>query len=240
MADKTQEKPSEKAAEKKPAKEVIKKGDFIEIDYIGSLDSDGTIFDTTDEGVAKKEGFYSKGQKYGPVVICVGQHNIVKGIDTNLEGKETGTEYIIDIPPEDGFGKKDVKRIQLISTTKFLKQQIQPQPGLQVTIDGMMGVIKNVSGGRTLVDFNHPLASRDLKYKIRVNRIVKDDSEKLSSLLSIMINMPKSDIRSVSISQGKAVVKTEKKMNLPKELVSMISTKANELIPAVKELEFEG
>ncbi|PIN86947.1 hypothetical protein COV19_02000 [Candidatus Woesearchaeota archaeon CG10_big_fil_rev_8_21_14_0_10_44_13] len=221
-----------------PKKEKIKKGDFIEIDYIGSLKSDGTIFDTTDKGVSKKEGFYNEGQEYGPAIICVGEHNIVKGIDKELEGKETKTEYLIDISPEEGFGRKSAKLIQLVSTSKFLKQNINPMPGLQVNIDGNLGTIKSVSGGRTLVDFNHPLSSHELKYKIRVNRIVHDDKEKLRSLLAIQLSMKKNDIEVSEIKEGKAAVKTRKKLNMPKEITEILSKKANELIPSVKTLEF--
>jgi len=91
---------TEKPAEKKEAtpspKQTIKKGDFIEIDYIGQLKEDQTIFDTTDAGVAKKEGFFSEDHEYGPAIICVGENNIVKGIDKELEGKQTKTEYVLD------------------------------------------------------------------------------------------------------------------------------------------------
>ncbi|MFO8015842.1 MAG: peptidylprolyl isomerase [Candidatus Woesearchaeota archaeon] len=222
----------------KEAKEKIKKGDFIEIDYIGQLKSDGTIFDTTDEGVARKEGFYNEDQQYGPAVICVGQHQIVKGIDSRLEGKETGTEYVLDIPPEEGFGKKDGKLIQLVPTSKFLKQNIQPQPGLQVNIDGSLATIKSVSGGRTLVDFNHPLSSQDIRYKIRPNRIVRDDKEKLKSLLNLQLNIQEKSIEGIDISDGKAVVRTKQKLNLPKEVIDAISKNAAELIPSIKGLEF--
>lgn len=236
-----QTKPAEKKTEAKPPKkEKIKKGDFIEIDYIGQLKNDKTIFDTTDAGVAKKEGFFNEKQRYGPAIICVGQHNIVKGIDTQLEGKQTKTEYMLDISPEEGFGKKDAKLIQLISTSKFLKQNINPMPGLQVNIDGMLGTIKSVSGGRTLVDFNHPLSSQELTYKIRVNRIVKDDEEKLKALLHLQMNLPEKDIEIKEIKDGKAVVKTQQRLNLPKELNDAISKKVNELIPGIKDVVFQG
>lgn len=235
---------AKKTEAKQPAneikKEIIKKGDFIEIDYIGALKSDGKIFDTTDEGVAKKEGFYSKGTKYGPAVICVGESNIVKGIDRQLEGKETGTEYVLDIKPEEGFGKKDAKLIQLISTSKFLKQKINPVPGLQLNIDGMMGTIKNVSGGRTLVDFNHPLSGQDIVYKIRVNRIVKDDKIKLRAMLNLGLGLPEDSIEIAEITDGKAVVKTKQKLDLPKELLDALTKKANSMISGVKELEFRA
>jgi len=232
----TKEMPEKKESPKE-AKETIKNGDFIEIEYIGSLE-DGTIFDTTDEGVAKKNNLYNKNSEYGPAIICIGQRNIIKGIDDQLEGKQTRTEYDLKINPEDGFGKKNAKLIQLVSTSKFLKQNINPMPGLQVNIDNNFGIIKNVSGGRALVDFNHPLAGQNLIYKIRVRKLVHDDSEKLKALLSMQLGMPKKDFE-ITIADKKASVKTKKKIEMPPELGKQFSKGISSLIPSVQEVEFQ-
>src|SRR3989338_7882631 len=149
--------------------EPIKKYDFVEIEYTGKLREDGAIFDTTDEKVAKEHNLHSHSD-YGPVVICVGEEQLLKGIDKSLEGKGIGDEYDADIRPEDAFGSKDARLIQLIPTNKFKQQKIQPMQGMQLNIDGMLGIVKTVSGGRTLVDFNHPLAGKELSYKIKINR----------------------------------------------------------------------
>ena len=149
--------------------EKVSKKDFIEIEYTGKLKEDNIVFDTTDEKVAKENNLETH-SGYEPVIICVGQEQLLKGIDKNLEGKDIGKEYDIEIKPEDAFGNKNAKLIQLIPTAKFKKQNIQPMPGIQLNIDGMVGTIKTVSGGRTLVDFNHPLAGKELLYKIKINK----------------------------------------------------------------------
>ena len=89
---------------------------------------------------------------------------------------------------EDAFGRKDTKLIQLIPTSKFRQQNIQPFPGLQLNIDGMFGTVKTVSGGRCLVDFNHPLSGKDLVYEVKLTRIVHDSKEKLAALLKIYLH----------------------------------------------------
>ena len=152
--------------------EPIKKHDFVEIEYTGKLKEDNIIFDTTDEKTAKENNLHSN-TDYGPVIICVGEEQILKGLDKNIEGKEIGKEYNVDIKPEDAFGSKNAKLIQLIPTSKFKQQKIQPMPGMQLNIDGVVGTVKTVSGGRTLVDFNHPLAGKELLYKIPVYQTVK-------------------------------------------------------------------
>ena len=42
----------------------------------------------------------------GPVVICIGQNHVVKGLDQAIEGKEPG-KHTIELSAENAFGKKD-------------------------------------------------------------------------------------------------------------------------------------
>ena len=138
------------------------------------------VFDTTDPEVAKKSGL-DKNVK--PVIICLGKNVILPGLEAALVGKEIGKDYSIELEPENAFGKKDTKKIELIPTAKFKKEGMQPQPGMQVNIDGQLAVIKRVSGGRTLVDFNHPLAGITVTYDIKIVREVSEPGEKLSAFI---------------------------------------------------------
>jgi len=211
----------------------IKKKDFIEVEYTGKLKEDNLVFDTTNENLAKQSGIHGENMQYGPIVICVGEKQLLPGLDQELEGKETEKEYKIELSPENAFGKKDAKLIQLIQTSKFHKQNIQPMPGLQVNIDGVMGMIKTVSGGRTLVDFNHPLSGKDIVYDIKINKIVTDNKKKLESFLNISLNQEvKAEIKE---DKAKITVKTE----IPKEAQEQLNKKVSELIPSIKKLEFE-
>jgi len=216
--------------------EKIKKGDFVEIEYTGTIKDSNIIFDTTNEDIAKKEGFFSEKHRYGPVIVCIGQNQLLKGLDNFMEGKDVGAEYEVLVMPEDGFGKKDAKNMKLVPTKIFTKQKINPMPGLPVNIDGIYGVIITVAGGRTIVDFNHPLAGKELIYKCKANKIIKDSSEKLSSFLTSEFGLKKEDFE-ISIKEGKAVVKTEK-LNLPEEIKKLIEKKVSEIIPEIKSLEF--
>ena len=211
--------------------EPIKKHDFIQIEYTGKLKEDNLIFDTTDEKVAKENNLETHGSE--PVIICVGEQQLLKGIDKNLVGKDIGKEYDINISPEDAFGNKNAKLIQLIPTSKFKQQNIQPMPVLQLNLDGMVGTIKTVSGGRTLVDFNHPLSGKDLIYKIKIIRKITDDKEKLIGFLKISLGTKDID---AEINDNKAKVKIKKE--IPKEAEERLKNRILELIPAIKVIEF--
>tara|TARA_Y100000031_G_scaffold92094_1_gene101143 strand:- start:1553 stop:2212 length:660 start_codon:yes stop_codon:yes gene_type:complete len=209
----------------------ISKKDFIEIEYTGKIKEDNIIFDTTDEKVAKENDLH--GHDFSPQVICVGEEQALPGIDKNIEGKEIGKEYDIEIKPEDAFGNKNAKLIQLVPTNKFKQQNIQPMPGLQINIDGMVGIVKTVSGGRTLVDFNHPLAGKDLLYKIKINKKVEDDKEKLDGYVKLSLGM-KDFNAEIRENNAKISLKTE----IPEEAKEKLSKKITELIPNIKKAEF--
>jgi FKBP-type peptidyl-prolyl cis-trans isomerase SlyD len=211
--------------------EPIKKRDFVEIEYTGKLKEGDVVFDTTDEKIAKENNLH--GHDYGPVVICVGEQQLLKGLDKNLEGKDIGKEYNVEIKPEDAFGKKNAKLIQLIPTNKFKQQKIQPMPGMQINIDGMLGTIKTVSGGRTLVDFNHPLAGKELLYKIKINKRIIDDKEKLAGYLKLSLGTK--DIEA-EITNGNAKIILKKE--IPKEAQETLNKKITVLIPNIKKIEF--
>ena len=215
----------------------MKKGDFVELEYTGKVKEMDLIFDTTSEKEAKESNIHDARASYGPVVICIGQGHVIKGLDEQLEGKELEKKYHIELSPEKGFGKKNAKLIQLVATSKFIKQKINPMPGLQVNIDNMMGMIRTVSGGRTLVDFNHPLAGKELIYDFKIDKIVKDDEEKLKALLKLQFNLKDAK---VAIKEGNAAISLNIKQNLPKPVEEKLTEYIKELIPSIKKIEFEA
>ena len=212
---------------------VIKKHDFVEIEYTGRLKEDNTIFDTTQEKVARENDVYDEHANYEPSIICIGESNILKALDEQMIGKETGGEYSFELSAEQAFGRKDAKLLQLIPTSKFRQQNIQPAPGLRLNIDGMFGIVKTVSGGRCYVDFNHPLAGKDLVYDVKINRIVEDDKEKLNSLLKLHFHVKDAD---TTITDGTASIATKTK--IPKEAQEEFKKIAFHTILSIKNIEF--
>ncbi len=218
----------------------IKHGDFIEVSYSAKL-KDGDVFDTTDEKVANEHDLEGSKERYGNLIICVGEGQILQGLDKKLEGKKVG-RYTIELSPEEGFGKKSAKLIQLINTQKFVKQGVFPQVGLQVQVDHMMGVVKSVSGGRTIVDFNHPLSGKDVVYDVTIVRKVTNDLEKARGYLHLLLD------KSVEVSEHEGTLTIITKMKLPdaitkhleEKLKKHISYKAYTFLEAPKEEKKEA
>lgn len=214
---------------------TIKKNDFVEMDYSGRIKEGSMLFDTTEEKVAKENGMYDKDAEYSPVVICLGENSMLKGLEDQIIGKETEKEYTFEIDADNAFGRKDAKLIQMIPASKFRQQNIQPMPGLQLNIDGVFGIVKTVSGGRCLVDFNHPLAGKDLIYKVKINKVVDDDKEKLKSLLKLHLHIKDAEIE---IKENAASLRLEHSM--PKQAQEEFITITERLIPSIKKVDFEA
>lgn len=212
---------------------IIKKHDFVEIEYTGRIKEDNTIFDTTQEKIAKEKGIHDKNADYGSLVICIGENHILKNLEEQLIGKETEKEYTFDIKAENAFGKKDAKLIQLVPLAKFKQQNIQPFPGLQLNIDGVYGMVKTVSGGRCLIDFNHPLAGKGLVYDVKVNRVVDDIREKLKSLLRVHLQIKDADI---DLKEGSANIKIKSKIT--HEAESEMKEIISKTMPNIKGISF--
>ena len=201
----------------------------MELEYTGKLE-DGTIFDTTSAEVAKENNVFNPQAHYHPMIVCMGQNQLVPGLEKAIIGKEPST-FTVNLQPEEAFGKKDAKLIQLIPTNKFRQNKINPAPGLQVNVDGSVGIVKTVSGGRTVVDFNHPLSGKALSYEVTITRIVTDKKEKVNAVLHSLLGHVEADVK-----DDKATIK------LPQELPPQIQealTKQLQDLTGIKEVEYK-
>ncbi len=212
----------------------IKLHDFIELNYTGKL-ADGTIFDTTEEKTAKENNLPRENRTFSPAIICVGEKQILPGLDDKLIDKEIGNEYVIELKPEEAFGKRDIKKIKIVPISTFKEHKVQPQPGLQIDVDGEFGTIKSVSGGRIIVNFNHPLAGKEIIYTLKINRRITDEKEKAVAFLYATLQIPKKDIK-VEDKEGKVLVTLP--FDLPQPVTDALAKKLAE-IAAIKDISFQ-
>jgi FKBP-type peptidyl-prolyl cis-trans isomerase 2 len=159
---------------------VIQKNDFIELDFVARVKDTNEIFDTTNKEEAKKANLDIK--ELSPLILCVGKDMAIKGLDNSLEGKEINKEYSVDIKPEEAFGKRDPNSVKMIPLKAFIAQKIYPEKGMQLSLDGAVVKVLSNSGGRVLVDFNNPLAGKEVVYEFTIKRKVEDMKEKVNAL----------------------------------------------------------
>ncbi len=82
----------------------VKKGDFVEVDYIGRL-KDGTIFDSSIEEVARESENYDKNRDYQPLGFTVGEGRLIPGFEEGVIDMDVGEKKEIEIPPEKAYGR---------------------------------------------------------------------------------------------------------------------------------------
>ena len=171
----------------------IAKGDVVWIDYEGwILNPNGTrtLFDTTREEVAKKEGKFEEKKVYDEFPIIVGHGRILPGLDEAILTAQVGTPMDLTIPPDKGAGERDPKLIELRPLREFLKQEVHPVVGMEVSLGGRKGTITQVTGGRVRVDYNNPLAGKTLQYTFTIKAIADSPEEKLRAVIEMDYGLP--------------------------------------------------
>lgn len=208
---------------------------FIEIDFTAKS-TDGTVFDTTSLDVAKEHQLEGRG-RFVPLISPLAQGYLLEGLYEFLQDKKEGS-YSIDIPAEKAFGAKDPRKIKLIGLGKFRENDMRPYPGLEVDVDGRRGVVRSVNSGRVLVDFNHPMAGKDVVYDVELKRFVEDPGECFGSLLLLILGIPSSRVTS-TLDGRKLSVVIEVQQRVPDAMFAELAKMGSELIASVDEIVVE-
>lgn len=209
----------------------MRKGDFVLIDYVGRIVLTGEVFDLTDEALARKEGIHDPKQKYGPQLVIIGSGMTVPGVEKQLMGMKAGETREFDVSQEEGFGRRDPRMIKVMSIQKFYSQKMNPVPGLFVNINGRNARVQSVSGGRVRVDFNSPLAGKDLRYKVKITERITLPQKKAQSLMDHYGIEAKA-----AMKEGSLTVSTKEK--LPDQVKQLINAQFKKWMPEVKGITY--
>jgi len=201
-------------------KEKIKRNDFVELEYTGKIKDTEQIFDTNEKEEAKK---LNSNIKPKPLIICIGQNMILPAIDEFLVGKEIGKSYTLALPPEKAFGKRKRELIKTMPMSVFRGQNITPQAGMMFSFDNLLGRITAVSGGRVIVDFNNPIAGKNVVYELKVKRKITEQEEKVKAL---MLTFFKKEFP-FNIKEKKLILKAKPE---EKKFIKLFSEKFKEIL----------
>lgn len=129
--------------------------------------ADGTVLDTT------------RGRE-APVDFVVGDGNLVPGFEQAIFGLRSGDRRSVTIAAKEGFGDWNPDNLQTFSRNYFASD-IELTPGLVMSFADkskaeLPGVIKEVRGDTVVVDFNHPLAGRELVFEVDIIQVMDADA----------------------------------------------------------------
>ena len=163
----------------------VSEKDWIKIDYTGRLKENSKIFDTTLEDVARSEQIFDEKRGYSPLLCRAGDEKfLIPGLARQLVGLELNSMKTLEIPVEDAYGVRDTSKIEMIPTKKLRKANLDARVGNRVQISGKTGTIIWVGGGRTRIDFNHPLAGKDLIFDVTVTEQLTEDDDIRKEIIS--------------------------------------------------------
>ena len=191
--------------EGKKTSSKIKKSDVVHVDFETWIVESNEIYATSKEELAKEHDIYDEKIVYEPKAVIVGVGRELKGIDDSFLKASVGEENEIEIPPSEGAGVRDPKLVELHSIRGFLRRDIEPKVGLEVTLKNKTGLITAVTAGRVRVDFNHPLAGKTLRYKYKVVDKAETIEDKLRGILEV--DYGTSDDFVISVKGEKATIK---------------------------------
>ncbi len=156
----------------------ITENDWIKIDYTGRLKENSKAFDTTLEDIARSERIFDEKRGYKPLLCRAGDEKfLIPGLAKNLVGLELNSPQTFEIASEDAYGDRDSKKIEMVPTKRLRKANLDPRVGNRVQLTGRSGTIIWVGGGRSRIDFNHPLAGKDLIFDVTVVEHLENEEE---------------------------------------------------------------
>lgn len=140
-------------------KKVVEKGDTVKFNSVGKVE-DGSIFLDTSESDDL-------------ISVEVGTGKLVKGLDKEILGMTEGEEKQVKITPEEGYGHENPNLITTIPLEVFQKSNLEPQEGMGLRTSQGDCYVTKVSDKEVEVNYNHPLAGKNLTFDIKVEEIIK-------------------------------------------------------------------
>ncbi len=184
---------------------------FLLVDITVKDAKEGKIYQTTVEEVAKESGIYTERSVYLPVLVIPGETDLFPKVMEALRELNEGESFEVKLSPEEAYGPYDRGKVRVFSVKRLEREGIQPQVGATVYVDGQRGVIQSITGGRVTVDFNHPLAGRELVVSGRVVRKIEDDLEKVRAIVADSFDVPLEDIKVEEVEEGVVMVELPSK-----------------------------
>ena len=136
----------------------VAKGDRVEIHYVGTLESDGTEFDSSRERGA-------------PLPFTVGQGQMIKGFDDGVLGMKIGEMKTLVLPPSMAYGDVSPENVLRVP-----KKDVVDAIGAEECVigaklmvgQGMPATITEITEEEIALDANHPLAGQTLKFEVEL------------------------------------------------------------------------
>ncbi len=127
--------------------------------------------------VTLDDGSFVKGEAGRPASInfIVGYDQVLPALERRLLGIEEGQDAEFTIPARDGFGEHDASLVREKSFEDFPEgRDLLPGKWFvsknEATQASVACFVKDKSDKAVVLDYNHPLAGKDLHYRVKIMR----------------------------------------------------------------------
>jgi FKBP-type peptidyl-prolyl cis-trans isomerase SlpA len=109
-----------------------------------------------------------------PATFTVGDGSLLPGFEQRLFGLTAGSDEQLHIAAADAFGEPREDNVRLIPRGQFDRETVV-EPGVVVSFASaggeLPGVVRSLQGDLVVVDFNHPLAGRNLIFDVTILKV---------------------------------------------------------------------
>jgi FKBP-type peptidyl-prolyl cis-trans isomerase SlyD len=146
----------------------IDKNSFVCIDYLIRL--------------GENETFPPDGQPE-EISFCMGWGAMPPGLEEAMLGLEPGDQKLIRLSAAEAYGEFDPELLMEVPRADF-DPEAELQPGLVFETkndegDPVYFIVQEVKDDKVIIDFNHPLAGRDLEINFMVRQVREATQEEL-------------------------------------------------------------
>lgn len=137
---------------------MINKGAKVKFDY--TLTVDGKVEDT------------SAGR--GPLEYEHGAGQIIRGLEKELETMNVGDKKTVQVKAEEAYGpvlQEAIKRVPKEAINNADQLKVGDMVGASNGGHTFRAVVKEVTDKEITLDFNHPLAGKDLTFEVEIKEI---------------------------------------------------------------------
>lgn len=219
----------------------FKEGNFLLIEHTAKVKETGKIFDTTQEDVARSEGFHKEGEIYEPKLVVIGEGWVLKVLDDNLPSLLLNKPKTIEVPPDKAFGPRDPEKLRMVSLRRLRDKGITPKLGMQIEYDKKLAIIRTMGAGRVQLDFNPPLAGKTLVYEVTAKKKLRTREDKIHALIHRRIPLLEIGKFKLDLEKDNVVLRVPEEAFYIEGLQIAkrgITTDIQRFFPAIKKIEF--
>src|SRR5215831_6037409 len=105
-----------------------------------------------------------------PVTYTQGANQIIRGVESAVEGMTVGQAKHVILTPADGYGARDLTKLHEVPKQKLpddIKVGTQLH-GKDARGQVVQPIVKEIKDHSVVLDFNHPLAGKTLFFDVKV------------------------------------------------------------------------